>query len=212
MRKKARAAARAAGRREAGRARPRPRRPSRHRSLYGRAGLLPCRRGRRRRKRRRDRPLLGTLASCRWRRLRWLYPLLLRRWDGGAGEDRRHRRRGRRGRRLPGRPLPRPRARADRALARERPGRPGQRRHLPGRLGAAESRCPRARPASPTRPGTGTTSRRRSRCASWRRWTRRWSAPATSSRCAARTCGRRWNGRPRSTEPAVAAAASRPLP
>ena len=121
------------------------------------------------------------------------------------GEDRRHRHRGRRGGRLPRPPLPRPRAGPDRALAGERPGGAGQRRRLPDRLGASwASRCRRARRASPTRPGPGTTPRRRSRSASWRRWSRRWSAPATPSRCAARTCARRWNGRPRSTEPTAA--------
>ena len=54
-------------------------------------------------------------------RVRWIYPFLLRRWDGGAVKIAGHGQRGRRGRRLPGRPLPRPRARADRPLAGERP-------------------------------------------------------------------------------------------
>ena len=199
MRKQARAAGERARRGQAGRARPRPRRPPRHRSLHGGAGLLPPRRGRRRRKRRRDRPLLGPLAAAGG-------PGALDLPDPAAalgrrrGEDRRHRRRGRRGRRLPGHPLPRPRAGADRALARERPGGAGQRRRLPGRLGAAETAARGRGERPPPRLGLGPRARRRSRCASWRRWNRRWSAPATRSRCAARTCARRWSGRPRSTE------------
>ena len=103
------------------RARPRARRPPRHRPVDGRPGLLPPRRGRRRRKRRRDRLLHGNLRAAAALRARLAYPLLMRRWDGGAGEDRRHGRGGRRGRRLRGHPLPRPRPRADRPLARERP-------------------------------------------------------------------------------------------
>ena len=57
--------------------------------------------------------------------------------------------------------------------------------------------------ASPTPPSAGTTTRRRNRSASWRRSTRRSSAPGTPSRCAARACARRWNALPRSTEPVV---------
>ena len=73
---------RAARRAEAGRARTRPRRPPGHGARDGRAGLLPRRRSRRRRKRRGDRPYmdLSQLPAP----ARWIYPLLLRRWDGGA--------------------------------------------------------------------------------------------------------------------------------
>ena len=149
MAKEARAAGAAAGRGEAGRARTRPRRPPRHRALDGRPGLLPPRRSRRRRKRRRDRPLHGPLAAA-GRPARWIYPLLLRRWDGGAvkiagtvseGDEVA-------GFRVD--PLPRPRAGPDRALARERPGGAGQRHDLPDRLGPdGASRCPQGEASVP---------------------------------------------------------------
>ena len=144
-------------------------------------------------------------STCRWRRVRLAYPLLLRRWDGGAvkidgtvGEG-------------------------DDVAGFEVIHFPGHARGLIGlwresdrlalvsdviylidsvRLG---NPCRRARRASPIPPGPGTTRRRRTRCASWRRSTRRSSAPATPSRCAARACARRWNGLPRSTEPVVSA-------
>ena len=90
----------------------------------GAPGPLPSGRGRRRRKRGCDRLLHGTLDSCRLARARSLYPLLMRRWDGGPvgidgtvaeGDEVAGFRGG---------PLPRPRPRPDRPLARERPASP----------------------------------------------------------------------------------------
>ena len=92
--------------------------------------------------------------------VRWIYPTLLRRWDGGAVKIAGTVAEGDEVAGFQVAPLPRPRAGADRALARERPGRAGLRRRLPGRLGAAETAAARARRASPTPPGPGTTRRR----------------------------------------------------
>ncbi len=133
--------------------------------------------------------------------VRWIYPFLLRRWDGGAVKIDGTVERGRRGRRLPRHPLPRPRAGADRAVAGERPGGDRQRRRLLRRLGAPETAA-RGRGERPA-PGLGVGPRegRRNRCASWPRSSRGSSAPGTRCRCAARTCARRWSGPPRSTEP-----------
>ena len=153
---------------------------------YGGAGLLPSRRSGRRRRGRGDRPLYGPVAAAGGAGALDL-PLPAASLGRRGGEDRRHGGRGRGGGRLPRHPLSRPRAGADRAVAGERPGGAGQRRRLLRRLGAAGKRCPRARQAFPIPPGPGTTNRRRSRCASWRRWSRRWSAPATRSPCAGRT-------------------------
>jgi glyoxylase-like metal-dependent hydrolase (beta-lactamase superfamily II) len=47
------------------------------------SGPLPSRRSRRRRKRRRDRPYMD-LSQLPVAPVRWIYPFLLRRWDGGA--------------------------------------------------------------------------------------------------------------------------------
>ena len=91
-----------------------------------------------------------TSPSCRALRARLALPAAAAALGRRRGEDRRHRLRGRRGRRLRGRPLPRPRAGADRPLARERPRGAGQRRRLPDRLGAAgQTAAARARRASP---------------------------------------------------------------
>ena len=133
--------------------------------------------------------------------VRWIYPTLLRRWDGGAGEDRRHRHRGRRGRRLPRHPLPRPRAGADRALARERPGGAGQRRRLPGRLGAAETAARGRGQRPPPRLGLGPRSKAKEsvrRLAALDPQVRRHRARAAAAR--REPARRRWSGRPRSTE------------
>ena len=140
MAKTARAAGGAARRAEAGRARPRPRRPPRHGAVAGRAGLLPPRRGRRRRKRRGDRPYLDISQLPRAGALD--LPAAAAALGRRRGEDRRHGLRGRRGGRLPRHPLPRPRAGPDRALARERPGGARQRRRLPDRLDAAGQPLP----------------------------------------------------------------------
>ncbi len=199
MVKQARAAATAAGRREASRARSRPRRPPRHCTLIGRPRLLPSRRGRRRRKRRGDCPLHGNLGAAGPGAL--ALPAAAAALGRRRGEDRRHGRGGRGGGGLPGGPLPRPRAGPDRPLARERPGGTGQRhRSTCSTRPRWASHCPRARRACPIPPGPGITPRRRSQCASLLRSSRRSSAPAMTSRCGARTCARRWNGRPRSTE------------
>ena len=112
--------------------------------------------------------------------VRWLYPFLLRRWDGGAVKIAGTVAEGDEVAGFRGHPLPRPRAGPDRALARERPGGAGQRRRLPGRLGAAETAARGRGQRPPPRLGLGPRARRRSRCASWRRWNRRSSAPATS--------------------------------
>ena len=199
MRKKTADGGAGARRAEADRPRPRPRRPPRHRALPRRAGLLPPRRSRRRRQRQGGDALLQPLAAGGGAGALDLpdAAAALGRRPGEGGRDGR---RGRRGGGLPRPPLPRARAGADRAVAGERPRRARLRRRLPGRLGAAESRCPRARRASPTPPSTGTTRRRSGACGGWRSSNRWSSAPATSGRCAARGCGRRSRPPPRSTE------------
>ena len=106
-------------------------------------------------------------------------------WDGGPVQIAGTRRRGRRGRRLQGRRDPRPRAGADRAVARVRPPRAEQRlllhaRHLGTRL--------RAAPAA-GRSTTTTPSRRARACASSPRWSPRPPGRATPSPSPA-TCAR----------------------
>ena len=115
--------------------------------------------------------------------VRWIYRLLLRRWDGGAVK-------------IAGTVSEGDEVAGFRVI--HFPG------HAPGLIGLwRESdrlaivtdvvylstrrgcgHCRTARPASPIRPGAGTTPRQRNRCASWRRWNRRSSAPGTRSRCA----------------------------
>ena len=157
----------------------------------------------RRRKRRFDRPLLD-LSELPFAPVRWIYPSLLRRWDGGAVKidgtvDEGDEVAGFQVVHFPG-----PRAGADRPLAGERPRRAGQRRCLPDRLGRdRKSAAARAKPASRIRSGRGITRSPRNRFASSRRWSRWWSAPGTPGRCAATTCATRWNARPTSTEPAA---------
>ena len=132
--------------------------------------------------------------------VRWIYPFLLRRWDGGAvkiagtvseGDEVA----GFRVIHFPGH------APGLIGLWRESDRRgAGQRRRLLRRLRPAETAARGRGQRPPPRLGLGPRARRRSRCASWRRWNRRSSPPATRSRCAARTCARRSNERPRSTD------------
>ena len=117
--------------------------------------------------------------------MRWIYPLLLRRWDGGAVK------------------IDGTISEGDEVAGFRVIHFPG---HAPGliglwresdrlaivtdvvyfdRLGAPARPCPTARPASPIRPGAGITPRQGNRCASWRPWNQRSSAPGTRSHCAA---------------------------
>ena len=132
---------------QAGRARPRRRRPPRRGAGLERAGLLPPRRARRRRV---VRLLPGLLGPREARSARPYRPL-------AAAPDLGRRRRsqiagtldrGRRGRRLQGRPPPRPRSRADRAVPRIRSAR-ARLRH------AVHARSPERAPAAGARPASG---------------------------------------------------------
>ena len=95
-----------------------------------------------------------------------------------AGEDLRHRRRRGADRGLRGGRARRPRARADRALARVRRRRAGQRHRLPD----DDDRPADAPPTSRTRPTTWTRRPRARASAGWRRCGRGSSPSATSAR------------------------------